>query len=83
MPQTAKIMSSPTKNKEDRHLNRQEDMLGGSGKEVSIGVCKYIVDGSRFHLDFLNVHALPCVLAKFFYFMPLCIIQILSNPDRN
>ena len=30
-----------------------------------------------------NVNALPCMLAKFFYFMPYCLIRILPNPDRN
>ena len=33
-----------------------------------MGGCKYMVDGSQIRLDFLNVHALPRVLAKFFYF---------------
>ena len=32
-----------------------------------MGGSKHKVDGSRFRLDFWNVHALPCVLAKFFY----------------
>ena len=45
------------KNEEDRQLNRQGDVVGGSGKEGRYGGgggggCKYIVDGSRFSLDF-------------------------------
>ena len=67
LPQKAEIMSSPTKNEEDRQLNRQGDVVGGSGKEARYGDCRYIVDGSRFSLDFWNVHALLCVLAKLFY----------------
>ena len=47
-----------------------------------MGGCKYIVDGSRCPLVFLNVHALPCVLAILFYFMPIYIIRILRSPDR-
>ena len=47
LPQKAEILSSPTKNEEDRQLNRQGDVVGGSGKEGDMGGCKYIVDGSR------------------------------------
>ena len=39
----------------------------GQGKRGDMGGCKYIVNGSLFRLDFKNVHALPCVLAKFVY----------------
>ena len=35
-----------------------------------MGGCKYIVDGTQFRLDFKNVHALPCMLAKFFVHSP-------------
>ena len=62
-------MSSPTKNEEDRQLNRR----GCSGrvreKRGDMGGCTYKVDRSRFRLGFLNIHAFPCVLAEFFYFM--------------
>ena len=41
------------KNEKDRQLDRQGDVVGGSGKDGRY-ICgvKYIVDGSRFRLDF-------------------------------
>ena len=45
---------------------------GGCGGRIRergeiLGGYKYIVNRLLYHLDFQNVLALPCVLAKFFY----------------